>query len=219
MNRSHAVRSLAAAVSLLPLLAACGSGSHSHSATGGKTTAGSSGQLDVPADANADLRKQYLLENAIAACMKKQGFTYTPVAPEDPAASWATDGADYALTKKYRQKYGFGIFSGIVYPNDASAPGSAGARKDSGKTPNAAYVETLTPDQKTSYNKALGTPPTRRPERRTGPAVREAPTSRFTAPLRPRSGAPRPRARTRPTHKHSTAIRSWWRWRSRTPRV
>ncbi|WP_405753656.1 hypothetical protein OG232_24000 [Streptomyces sp. NBC_01411] len=159
MNRSHAVRSLAAAVSLLPLLAACGSGSHSHSATGGKTTAGSSGQLDVPADANADLRKQYLLENAIAACMKKQGFTYTPVAPEDPAASWATDGADYALTKKYRQKYGFGIFSGIVYPNDASAPGSAGARKDSGKTPNAAYVETLTPDQKTSYNKALGTPP------------------------------------------------------------
>lgn len=45
------------------------------------------------------LKKQYLLENAIAACMKKQGFTYTPVAPEDPAASWATDGADYELTK------------------------------------------------------------------------------------------------------------------------
>ncbi|WP_327295682.1 MULTISPECIES: hypothetical protein [unclassified Streptomyces] len=149
------------AVTLLPLLAACGTGtgSESHSAKGGKTTAGSSGQLDIPADANADLKKQYLLENAIAACMKKQGFTYTAVAPEDPAASWTTDGADYALTKKYRQKYGFGIYSGIVYPNDASSPGSTAAQKDSGRTPNAAYVDTLTPEQKTAYNKALGTPP------------------------------------------------------------
>ncbi|WP_328333743.1 MULTISPECIES: hypothetical protein [unclassified Streptomyces] len=161
MNRSRAVRRLAAAVSLLPLLAACGTGtgSESHSANGAKTTAGSSGQLDIPADANADLKKQYLLENAIAACMKKQGFTYTPVAPEDPAASWATDGADYALTKKYRQKYGFGIYSGIVYPNDAGSSGSTAARKDSGRTPNAAYVDTLTPEQKTAYNKALGAPP------------------------------------------------------------
>ncbi|MFC8370969.1 hypothetical protein [Streptomyces sp. CB02400] len=42
-------------MSLPPLLAACG----------------------TDADANAGLKKQYLLENAIAACMKKQGFTYT----------------------------------------------------------------------------------------------------------------------------------------------
>ncbi|MDT0427762.1 hypothetical protein [Streptomyces salyersiae] len=158
MTRSRTVRRLAAAVCLLPLLAACGTGaddgSESRSADGGKTSAGSSGQLDVPADANADLKKQYLLENAVAACMKKQGFTYTPVAPEDPAASWATDGADYALTKKYRQKYGFGVYAGIVYPDVG-----ASARRDSNGTPNADYMDTLTPEQKTAYNEALGAPP------------------------------------------------------------
>ncbi|MGW4020715.1 hypothetical protein [Streptomyces sp. NPDC005009] len=166
MTRSRTVRRLAAAavVGLLPLLAACGTdtdtgtdtGSESHASDGEKTTAGSSGQLDIPADANADLKKQYLLENAIAACMKKQGFTYTPVAPEDPAASWTTYGADYALTKKYRQKYGFGTYAGIVYPDDADVPGSAADRQDSDRTPNADYVDTLTPEQKAAYNEALG---------------------------------------------------------------
>ncbi|GAB2455638.1 hypothetical protein ACFP51_00335 [Streptomyces pratens] len=165
MTRSRTVRRLAAAaaVSLLPLLAACGTdtdtGSESHASDGEKTTDGSSGQLDIPADANADLKKQYLLENAIAACMKKQGFTYTPVAPEDPAASWSTDGADYELTKKYRQKYGFGIYAGIVYPGDAGASGSAAARQDSDRMPNADYVDTLTPEQKAAYNEALGAIP------------------------------------------------------------
>ncbi|MGW0953516.1 hypothetical protein ACWDAO_06935 [Streptomyces sp. NPDC001212] len=99
------------------------------------------------------------MENAIAACMKKQGFAYSPVAPEDPAASWTTEGADYDLTKKYRQKYGFGIYSGIVYPNDPQAPGSKASQKDSNHSPNADYVATLTPEQKAAYDKALGGPP------------------------------------------------------------
>uniref|UniRef100_A0AAU3GYH6 Lipoprotein n=1 Tax=Streptomyces sp. NBC_01401 TaxID=2903854 RepID=A0AAU3GYH6_9ACTN len=161
MTRSRTLRRLVTAVSLLPLLAACGTdaGPDSHSTDGKKTTAGSSGQLDIPADSNADLKKQYLMENAIAACMTKQGFTYTPVAPEDPADSWATDGADYALTKKYRQKYGFGIYAGIVYPDDAGTPRGTAARRDPDKTPNSTYVNTLTAEQKTAYNKALGSPP------------------------------------------------------------
>ncbi|CAL9665686.1 hypothetical protein SUDANB15_07187 [Streptomyces sp. enrichment culture] len=96
------------------------------------------------------------MENAIAACMKKQGSAYAPVAPEDPAASWTTYGADYALTKKYRQKYGFGIYAGIVYPDDAGASGSAADRQDSDRTPSADYVDTLTPEQKTAYSEALG---------------------------------------------------------------
>ncbi|MGI5140905.1 hypothetical protein [Streptomyces sp. CA-106110] len=146
-------------MSLLPLLAACGAETASHSVDGGKPSAGSSGQLDVPSDAGADLKKQYLMENAIAACMKKQGFTYTPVAPEDPAASWATDGADYKLTKKYRQKYGFGIYAGLVYPNDPQAPGSKASQENSTDTPNADYVARLTSEQKAAYDKALGGPP------------------------------------------------------------
>ncbi|MGW5057763.1 hypothetical protein ACWEQ2_10755 [Streptomyces sp. NPDC004096] len=161
MSGSRTVRNLAVAVSLLPLLAACGTGteSASHPAGGGKSSAGSSGQLDVPADAGAELKKQYLLENAIAACMKKQGFTYTAVAPEDPMASWANDGADYTLTKKYRQKYGFGLYAGAVYPDDPRAPGSTAFREGSKNTPNADYVATLTAQQKAAYDKALGGPP------------------------------------------------------------
>ncbi|AVH54813.1 MULTISPECIES: hypothetical protein [Streptomyces] len=150
-------------MSLLPLLAACGTASHSadggeSSAGGGKSSAGSSGQLDVPADAGADLKKQYLLENAIAACMKKQGFIYTPVAPEDPEASWATNGADYKLTKKYREKYGFGVYAGIVYPNDPRALGSGAAQENSADAANGNYVAALTSEQRAAYDKAMGVP-------------------------------------------------------------
>ncbi|MEU4173165.1 hypothetical protein AB0F46_40730 [Streptomyces sp. NPDC026665] len=163
MSASRTVRKLAVAVSLLPLLAACGTASHPAdgertSPGSGKPSAGSSGELDVPADVSADLKKQYLEQNAIAACMKKQGFIYTPVAPEDPAASWATDGADYKLTKRYRQKYGFGTYAGIVYPNDPQAPGSKASQKNATDTPNADYFATLTSDQKAAYNKAMGVP-------------------------------------------------------------
>ncbi|WUD77351.1 hypothetical protein OG937_39425 [Streptomyces sp. NBC_00510] len=159
MSGSRTVRRLAAAVSLLPLLAACGAQAASHPADGGKDPAGARGQLDVPADAGAELKEQYRLQNAIAACMKKKGFPYTPVAPEDPAASWATDGADYGLTKKYRQKYGFGVYAGVVYPDDPQAPGSEAARDDANLSPNADYVATLTSAQKAAWDKAMGGPP------------------------------------------------------------
>ncbi|MEU1178086.1 hypothetical protein ABZ464_10610 [Streptomyces sp. NPDC005820] len=151
-------------MSLLPLLAACGGGESTSSSsagdgsaatTGGKTSAGSSGQLDIPADASADLKKQYLVENAIAACMKKQGFTYTPEAPEDFRTGWATDGADYGLTKKFRQKYGFGYTAVAVYPDDPQVSRKAANEPSA----NAKYMATLTPAQKTAYEKALGGPP------------------------------------------------------------
>ncbi|MFF3561353.1 hypothetical protein ACFYXS_15055 [Streptomyces sp. NPDC002574] len=159
MSGSRAARKLAVAVSLLPLLAACGTEVASPSAGGGKDRADSPGQLDAPADASADLKKQYLVENAIAACMKSQGFTYTPVAPEDLAASWATDGADYELTEKHRQKYGFGFYAKVVYADDPQVPGSEAAEKNSTDTVHSDYRDTLTPEQRTAYDKALGGPP------------------------------------------------------------
>ncbi|MFJ5019331.1 hypothetical protein [Streptomyces griseoluteus] len=153
MSRSRTTRNLvAAAVCLLPLLAACGTGSSDSKSP----SAAGTGQLNVPADASDSVKKGYVMENAVAACMKKAGFTYTPEAPDDPAKGWATDGADYSLTKKFRQKYGFGVYSGIVYPDDAPAPGSESADKPSA---NAQYVNTLTPAQKSAYDKALGGPP------------------------------------------------------------
>lgn len=168
MSTSRTVRNMAVAVSLLlPLLAACGSSTTSGSAgsgttstgttTAGTPSAGTSGQLSVPADASADLKKQYLAENAIALCMKKQGFSYTPEAPDDAVASWATAGADYKLTEQFRQKYGYGGYSRIVYPDDPQLPGSAASEKVT--SANSDYLATLTPAQTTAYNKAMGSAP------------------------------------------------------------
>ncbi|KOV56020.1 hypothetical protein ADL00_27995 [Streptomyces sp. AS58] len=163
MSGSRAVRNLAVAVSLLPLLAACGTASDpadggTASAGGGKTAAGSSGQLDVPADASADIKEDYLIQNALASCMKKQGFLYTPVVPVDPADSWTTGGADYELTRKYRQKYGFGIYADIVYPDDPQARGGAVSLDDVADTANGEYVASLSAAQKAAYDKAMGVP-------------------------------------------------------------
>ncbi|MEU9469703.1 hypothetical protein AB0D78_24305 [Streptomyces avermitilis] len=143
-------------MSLLPLLAACSTEPASQLSGDGKVSAGSSGQLDVPADASADVKKRYIVEKTIAACMKKQGFTYTPEPPMDIASSWAHEGADYELTKKFRQKYGFGYAAAAVYPDDPQMSGSKAADKPSA---NAEYVASLTPGQKTAYDKAMGGPP------------------------------------------------------------
>jgi hypothetical protein len=108
----------------------------------------------APADADPETKKLYLVENAVAACMKKRGFEYRPyvVAPAAEAGGNAFDGKDYELAKKLRQKYGFGLYSAAVYPNDAErVEGTGGAPSD----PNAAYVNALRPSQRSAYHKAL----------------------------------------------------------------
>ncbi|WP_157857313.1 hypothetical protein [Streptomyces yerevanensis] len=174
MSKIKVRRSLAVtmAAGLLPLFAACGgtddgngavsgtgSGSGSGSATkdatapGGQAASQSSGDLAVPADADPETKKQYLVENAIAACMKKKGFDYTPqVDAATDASNGAFSGADYALAKQYRQKYGFGLYAAAVYPDDPKAPNS----KASEETPNSRYFAQLTPAQQTAYTKAMG---------------------------------------------------------------
>ncbi|WP_217144561.1 hypothetical protein [Streptomyces sp. AC627_RSS907] len=108
----------------------------------------------APADADPETKKLYLLENAVAACMKKRGFEYRPhvAAPNTKAGGNATDGKDYELTKTFRQKYGFGIYSAAVYPDDAErVEGTGGMAND----PNSAYVKALKPSQQAAYIKAL----------------------------------------------------------------
>ncbi|MEU2867184.1 hypothetical protein ACIQWL_55495 [Streptomyces mirabilis] len=118
----------------------------------GSPSAAPGGALTIPEGAAPDTKKAYLTENAIAACMEKRGFTYTPNpgATSDEASS-SIDGADYALAKKYRQKYGFGIYSSAVYPNDPAAPGPV---KES--DPNDSYRNTLPSAQQQAFDKALG---------------------------------------------------------------
>lgn len=152
-----------AAASMLPLSACGQSDSRTSSSAasdegdiqaGGSPSAATGGRLTIPEDADPDTKNYYLTENAIAACMKKRGFSYTPSPGSTPnEASSAIDGADYALAKKYRQKYGFGIYSRAVYPNDPAAPGPS-----EHTDPNASYRSLLPAAQQQAYDKALGAP-------------------------------------------------------------
>ncbi|MGW4471838.1 hypothetical protein ACWENQ_19395 [Nonomuraea sp. NPDC004354] len=83
-------------------------------------------------------------ETVIATCMKQKGFPYT-ASVSRPKKSDANP-ADYAVMKADRSKYGFGVFSAVVYPkpqetrapdpNQATMEGLSGAKRD-------AYVKTL----------------------------------------------------------------------------
>ncbi|MFJ7078484.1 hypothetical protein [Streptomyces sp. NPDC098781] len=143
------------AVGLLPLLAACSSADPATDGqtSAGQTTAEENGELAVPADADPETKKRYLLQNALASCMKKAGFTYQPFVPPKSLVAKAIDGSDYALAKEYRQKYGFGIFASVVYPG---APGTSSTDgKQESQDPNADYISKLTPAQQTAYHEAL----------------------------------------------------------------
>lgn len=85
----------ALALGLLPLLAACGgtdsksaagNGSSESGTTSATTTVDGATQLTVPDGVDNATKKQYIEENAIAVCMKKQGFTYTPHVQTSTAA-------------------------------------------------------------------------------------------------------------------------------------
>jgi hypothetical protein len=83
-------------------------------------------------------------ETAIATCMKKKGFAYTPSVSRPEKAD--ANPADYAAMKADRSKNGFGIFSAIVYPkppetqapdpNQATIDSLSGAKRD-------AYLKTM----------------------------------------------------------------------------
>ncbi|WP_405949132.1 hypothetical protein OG588_24185 [Streptomyces prunicolor] len=159
---------LALTFGLLPLLAACGGGSDSKSASSegsssssaATTTVNGATQLTVPDGVDDATKKEYIQENAIAVCMKKQGFTYTPhvrTSTETDAFA-AVDGEDYARAKQFRQKYGFGYYAGAVYPNDSNVPFSKAATAKR-TAPQDQDEDGLTDAQKKAYDIALVGPP------------------------------------------------------------
>lgn len=95
----------------------------------------------------------------IADCMKAKGFSYVPhpllssdmvsasnLAARDPALT------PYAQLRAWRAKYGFGIFSPEVYPNDPNVAEPAWSPSDN---PNNAIYNALAPAQKQAYDLAL----------------------------------------------------------------
>ncbi|WP_438306725.1 hypothetical protein ACSHXN_44945 (plasmid) [Streptomyces sp. HUAS TT11] len=151
-----------AAAAAVFAFAGCGSGSAASSESGdrspsSKVGASSKGELAIPEGADEVTKKLYVSQNAVAACMRAKGFTYTPHVAAFADASNSSNGKDYQLAKKYREKYGFGLFAGAVYPNDPSLPGSKAFRAQQDASPDKAYLDALSPAQRKAYDKAMGT--------------------------------------------------------------
>lgn len=94
-------------------------------------------------------------QDAIAACMKDQGFTYVPVATE---ASATSDGGLEYGTEAWVARYGFGI-STLRWPQSAVGPDLIGyddtASGFTGDDPNQDIVDGLTPPEQQAYYAAL----------------------------------------------------------------
>jgi hypothetical protein len=100
-------------------------------------------------------------QDAVAACMKKQGFEYTA---QDPSSyvnfgSTASDGLEYG-SAEWVAKYGFGISTqrwsqAAVGPDLVGYDDSQFQPTEAVADPNMGYVEGLSPEEQAAYNKAL----------------------------------------------------------------
>lgn len=158
------ILALFALIAAAPLVAACGGGGSSPAeadGAGATPTAAASaepgGLLTVPSDADERTRNEYLTQNLIATCMRKQGFQYTPVIQSFSGADVPIDGQNYKRTKAYRQKYGWGIYAIAVYPDNPDLAGSKANLAKSDSSPDDAYKASLSSAQRAAYDKALGT--------------------------------------------------------------
>ncbi|MFF8097900.1 hypothetical protein [Streptomyces sp. NPDC016675] len=133
-----------------------GSGAAASSGSSTPGTAAENGELEIPSDADEETKKAYVQENALAACMRKQGFTYTPRVTSWDGMSSPVDAQDYQLAKEYREKYGFGIFAAATFPNDPNVLGSKANMAKQPENPDATYLAALSPAQRKAYDKALG---------------------------------------------------------------
>lgn len=89
------------------------------------------------------------LQEDVAACMNALGFEYTPVVPSDELEEVPT-AADLGLergTREYAEQFGFGITT-----DDMGYYAMSAARLDD---PNTQYVDSLSPDARAEYDRAL----------------------------------------------------------------
>ncbi|WP_049557247.1 hypothetical protein [Nonomuraea sp. SBT364] len=96
--------------------------------------------------------KRWQQEFAMAACMADRGFKYRPSVPAFTPSAEVLRRADghYPSLLKYRQKYGYTVFSGHVYPTTEEAAGVDVPPH----IPNEKYIEALSPSQQVAYREA-----------------------------------------------------------------
>ncbi|MEV6158421.1 hypothetical protein AB0L53_49635 [Nonomuraea sp. NPDC052129] len=116
---------------------------------------GTAGNAPQPSQTAAAKDKKHQIESVKADCMKRKGFKYVAyVQPEqqDSEDDKARDLGGYQAMRKYREKYGFGVFAMHVYPKGMGNPAIKPDNPES--NPNWKMQNALSKAQMTAYRKA-----------------------------------------------------------------
>lgn len=162
MTRGRAM--LVAPLALFALLTSCGGGNDTEA--GGAGEAASSPLAEYfgvdysndPEEAQAQVvEDERARQEAIAACMKREGFEYIPQDPTRYIQFGSTDGEEYG-SDEWTAKYGFGI-STQRFPQSALGPDLVGYDESQMgidiEDPNMEIQEALSPEEQAAYQEAL----------------------------------------------------------------
>ncbi|MGN9843103.1 hypothetical protein ACTMTI_33770 [Nonomuraea sp. H19] len=119
---------------------------------------GSAAESAKPSPSAAAVSKRQQYEAAKADCMKQKGFKYVAYVqpkPPDNEESRKRAGGDYQAMRKFREKYGFGIFAVHVYPKEMGNP--TVKPDDPEADPNWKITSELSEAQMQAYRKAMDT--------------------------------------------------------------
>ncbi|MGP3958215.1 hypothetical protein ACTWPT_19585 [Nonomuraea sp. 3N208] len=98
--------------------------------------------------------KKHQLEAAKADCMKQKGFKYVAFVSKQewPLQDDKRNSGDYSAMRKFREKYGFGVFAMHVYPKEMGNPA---VKPDNPEiNPNWEIQSSLSKTQMSAYRKA-----------------------------------------------------------------
>jgi len=146
MTRRPLIRTLAAAVALLAVALPAGCGGDSDSDAGGGTDTEPQAQAGAGIEEELGFTRkgvaaaQAKVENAIAACMKAEGFEYVPTDPV--AAQAALTGKPNMSDEEFERTYGHGIAT-LYGKGSAQSDPNARIRAQLGDADRRAYDRTL----------------------------------------------------------------------------
>ncbi|WP_433224101.1 hypothetical protein [Microtetraspora malaysiensis] len=112
---------------------------------------GGAAESAQPTPSAAAKDKKHQFEAVKADCMKSKGFKYVAYVP--PEKKWSDEArkrasGDYQAMRKYREKFGFGVFAEFVYPKEMGGGGEPDTN------PNREIENKLSGAQGASYRKA-----------------------------------------------------------------
>jgi hypothetical protein len=155
----------AAAILGLTLIAGCGTSAATGSGSSAGTATASAGAGAGAGKHDSERASYVARENDLADCMRQQGFTYIP-GSYVPGGGKMVVGARSAQTygdsssmlypddvvRKWRSKYGFGVYSPLAYPDDPAIAEPPIPKMP--KDPNQAVIAALDTAQRAAYYKA-----------------------------------------------------------------